>query len=183
MTKFFVNIENINKILFPKSRGISMIIQSKIGVTTAGVSYWRKGTLPNRNNLAKLSLIFSKLLSDHYNFKIQINPEQLRDGDIKAIIDEQLKKPTPVNPDPNINPGIVSEPKIEYTAETEIAAGLQAFIDSPEWQLARVTAIEAEFLKSIRFYSTGKPTKEDFIQLLLIYRGIEERGNLKTNGD
>ncbi|MFC1555587.1 helix-turn-helix domain-containing protein [candidate division KSB1 bacterium] len=64
---------------------------------------------------------------------------------------------------------------IEYVYEYEgqVIAGLQELIDDEKTRrLMSITEEEIEWMRSIRFRPNQRPTKEDFIDLLFIYRKI-----------
>lgn len=61
-----------------------------------------------------------------------------------------------------------------YEIEEEITAGLQNLInDEKTVKLMSIDEPEISWMKSIRFRPDQKPTKQDYIDLLFIYRSIE----------
>jgi len=63
---------------------------------------------------------------------------------------------------------------VEY--DEEMAAGLSDFLaDKKIQRMMRVTDDEIDWLKSVRFRSHQRPTKETYIDLLDTYRKLEEQ--------
>ena len=61
-----------------------------------------------------------------------------------------------------------------YETEEEITAGLKELIyDDKTVKLMSITEQEIAWMRSIRFRPKQKPTKQDYIDLLFIYRNIE----------
>jgi len=61
-----------------------------------------------------------------------------------------------------------------YETEEEITAGLRDLInDEKTVKLMSINELEISWMKSIRFRPDQKPTKQDYIDLLFIYRNIE----------
>ncbi len=60
-----------------------------------------------------------------------------------------------------------------YEKDTEIAAGLRELLhDEKTMKLMSISEQEITWMRSIRFRPKQNPTKQDFIDLLFIYRNI-----------
>jgi len=61
----------------------------------------------------------------------------------------------------------------EYVKDTELPQGLQDLInDEKNMKLMNISKEEIEWMRSIRFRANQRPTKETYIDMLYIYRGL-----------
>lgn len=76
--------------------------------------------------------------------------------------------------------GIESNKRISEANEAnkEITRGLLELLnDHKAYKLMSITQIEFEWMRSIRFRYSEHPTKQDFIDLLFVYRNIPKTDN------
>jgi len=187
-TQFFTNIEYIDSVLYPERRGFSEKLRKELGMSREAPHSWRKrGVIPHRNSLARISQTVSRLLSEKFLREIDISPETLRDGNIKEVINTALKKTKyriPLVPAASAHDirGIyktkgVSSKNIPIDDSQSLTEGLLAFIHSPEWKLAQVNQDEFLHLKSISFPENTKTVKEHYIQYLIYFRNVIVKSN------